>query len=89
MILKITCDMLISKLSVLGKMATNMNIKEENDNPWDVTNIAEFLYYCCPECDTKVKTTHAFLEHAINAHQISSLIPLVEDPKTGEESSNF
>ena len=71
--------MFISKLSVLGKMATNMNIKEENDNPWDVTNIAEFLYYCCPECDTKVKTTHAFLEHAINAHQISSLIPLVED----------
>ena len=44
-------------------MATAM-IKQEN--PWDVSNIEEFLYYCCPECDTKVKTTHAFLDHAIN-----------------------
>ena len=46
-------------------MATAM-IKQEN--PWDVSNIDEFLYYCCPECDTKQKTKSDFITHAIDAH---------------------
>ena len=24
-------------------------------NPWEVPNLEEFLFYCCPECDHKIK----------------------------------
>ena len=42
------------------------NISE--NNPWFVTTLDEFLYYCCPECDEKNKSKELFLEHAINNH---------------------
>lgn len=44
-----------------------MNLISEN-NPWFVTTLDEFLYYCCPECDEKNKSKELFLEHAINNH---------------------
>ena len=47
-------------------MASEEKIKHEN--PWGVSNIEEFLYYCCPECDTKQKTKSDFITHAIDAH---------------------
>ena len=42
--------------------------KLELFNPWKVENIDQFLYYCCPECDTKQKTKSDFIIHAIDAH---------------------
>ena len=47
-------------------MASEEKIKHEN--PWAVLNIEEFLYYCCPECDTKQKTKSDFITDAIDAH---------------------
>ena len=37
-------------------------------NPWHVP-WDEFLYYCCPECDTKVKDYEHFYAHAIQYHE--------------------
>ena len=47
----------------------NKRIKQEN--PWDVSNIQEFLYFNCPECDTKVKDSEVFLQHAFDNHEMS------------------
>ena len=43
---------------------------EEKYNPWDVENIKEFLYYCCPECDEKFlqKKLENFVHHAMTQH---------------------
>ena len=38
-------------------------------NPWDVPNLEEFLYYCCPECDHKIKDCQSFVEHALVEHE--------------------
>ena len=64
-------------------------IKQEN--PWDVTNIEEFLYYCCPECDTKCKDGETFIEHATNSHDLAkvSLAPYTEDFSNFEPEVNF
>ena len=48
---------------------SNKMIKQEN--PWDVSNIQEFLYFNCPECDTKVKDGELFLKHAFDNHELS------------------
>ena len=37
-------------------------------NPWAVDNLKDFLYYCCPECEEKVKSLETFLQHALNQH---------------------
>ena len=41
---------------------------EEKFNPWNVTSLDDFLYYCCPECDTKTVTKSEFIGHAVNNH---------------------
>ena len=38
-------------------------------NPWQVQSINEFLFYCCPECDTKVKDSKDFMIHAFLRHE--------------------
>ena len=53
------------------------NLSEENfqNNPWTVTNLEEFLYYCCPECDISRETIYQsrelFLKHAFDEHPLS------------------
>ena len=53
------------------------NLSEENfqNNPWTVTNLEEFLYYCCPECDISRETIYQsrelFLKHAFDTHPLS------------------
>ena len=37
-------------------------------SPWDVSTFEEFLFYCCPECDTKDKDFNAFIQHAMDFH---------------------
>ena len=38
------------------------------DSPWLVKSLAEFLFYCCPECDAKESIEEQFIKHAIQKH---------------------
>ena len=42
-------------------------------NPWAVSDLEEFLFFCCPECDFKKKNIDEFLNHAINIHPDSKV----------------
>ncbi len=37
-------------------------------NPWMVTCLDDFLFYCCPECDHKLPTKNQFINHAWDNH---------------------
>jgi hypothetical protein len=43
-------------------------IEDEKHNPWSVTNLDEFLYYCCPECDNRTQSKELFINHAYLNH---------------------
>ena len=49
-------------------MGTNSEDPDEKFNPWIVANLDEFLFFCCPECDTKSPTRAMFVNHALIAH---------------------
>ena len=59
------------------EMNTNMEFEEEF-NPWNVSYLEEFLYFCCPECDFRSPGRDAngfmysgrvsFMKHALIAH---------------------
>ena len=44
-----------------------VDVKYSN-NPWNVTSIYEFYYFCCPECDCKLQNKQDFVNHASNDH---------------------
>ena len=37
-------------------------------NPWEVENVEDFLFFCCPECDVKNHSRDHFLKHAFDQH---------------------
>ena len=37
-------------------------------NPWHMTSISDFLYYCCAECNFKDKIEENFIGHATSEH---------------------
>ncbi len=37
-------------------------------NPWHVQSLEEYLFYWCPECDSKCQTKELFVSHAIFEH---------------------
>ena len=39
-------------------------------NPWNVHRVEEFSYFCCPECDQKIKSKSEFLKHAFDSHEL-------------------
>ena len=41
---------------------------EEKFNPWDVSTIQDFLFYCCPECPYKSQDVQGFGTHAEELH---------------------
>ena len=41
---------------------------EEKFNPWNVTGLDDFLFYCCPECDRRTVSKSDFIQHAVNNH---------------------
>ena len=43
-------------------------IDVEFENPWNVEDLDEFLYYCCPECDLRDQSKIQFLQHALEQH---------------------
>ena len=40
----------------------------ELKNPWNVEDLDDFLYFCCPECDLKDQSKVQFLQHALDQH---------------------
>ena len=66
---------------------------EDKFNPWTVTSLDDFLFYCCPECDNRSVTKSEFVQHAMKNHPRSqNLIDSLEDnqelPKSVTESEN-
>ena len=55
------------KTENLDEIQTNQ-IFLSNTNPWLVSNLKEFLWYNCPECEYKAKNEDLFYEHAIKNH---------------------
>ena len=43
-------------------------MSNDGDNPWFVSNLDEFLQYCCPECDDKYPSKEPFVLHAFEKH---------------------
>ena len=39
-----------------------------DESPWCVSNLDEFIYYCCPECDKRNKSEDSFLKHVLGEH---------------------
>ena len=73
-------------------------MKIDEDNPWAVENIDEFLYFCCPECDVKNQSEDLFLIHALDHHPKAKEYidnfkikqePYEEDNLDNEEFSNY
>ena len=50
-------------------------------NPWNVSDLSDFLRYCCPECDYKCEEVQSFCNHA-KGHLISEQIyEVIVSPK--------
>ena len=51
---------------------------DEKSNPWNVTSLDDFLFYCCPECDNRTVTKNDLIKHALNNHPLfinSEVVP--------------
>ena len=44
---------------------------QEDNHPWAVSNLEEFHFYCCPECDLKEHAKDKFVKHALEHHSES------------------
>ena len=42
-----------------------------NWNPWTVSCLEDFLFYCCPECNQQNKEREIFLHHVLDQHPIA------------------
>ena len=63
-------------------MFEDIEFEEKKLNPWDVKNLEEFRYYCCPECPSKNVNKTDFIKHAVTAHPESqNAIERLEDNK--------
>ena len=40
-----------------------------SSNPWDVSSLQDFQYFCCPECDSRHKDAQTFIDHAVLFHE--------------------
>ena len=45
---------------------------KSDSNPWEVSNLECFLFYCCPECDYKCQDVTGFESHAQDNHPMST-----------------
>ena len=71
------CDLIESQKEHEGNgnqiSTLNQSVKEEVRNPWEVSSIYDFNFFCCPECDFKMKSDHRmniqnFVDHASIHH---------------------
>ena len=56
--------------------STDSTTESSTNNPWAVTSIYDFNYFCCPECDHKTQDKQQFVVHAAFFHARVSLKPL-------------
>ena len=63
-----THSRLILKHFYFRKLTMEMKITKQDMNPWDVSSIFNFTYYCCPECDWKDQNKQNFVNHAFTYH---------------------
>ena len=56
--------------STPGSASKNHDDEATNTNtdPWDVKNLEEYLFFCCPECDDIDHDKLTFIQHAFGAH---------------------
>ena len=40
----------------------------DQKNPWIVSEVEQFLFFCCPECDVKDRSKESFIQHALSHH---------------------
>ena len=68
-----------------------MRSNHESNNPWAVTCIDSFNFFCCPECVYRSKEESSFQVHAVQNHPKSEAFfktqqdvdyqnPLIEQP---------
>ena len=55
---------------------------DENFNPWIVNNLDEFLFFCCPECDTQSPSKALFINHALIGKSLSEALLFAEHGET-------
>ncbi len=47
-----------------------MDAPQTMPNPWEVNNVQDFCFYCCPECTFRSHKVVPFQEHAIASHPL-------------------
>ena len=89
-------DKIVEEILSPNNMSTKQMMFFDNENPWFVENLEEFLYYCCPECDLSresiFQSRELFLEHALETHPKAKSY-LLDSTDTGinifHENRNF
>merc|ERR1712008_355345 len=66
-----------------------IELSVENGNPWSVSSAAEFLKYCCPECDFKTVELEGFSKHATMKHILSNLLFTNNSDNLSEFNEDF
>ena len=51
----------------------DQNVNDNMKNPWIVSSMFDFCYFCCPECDDKSQSKEDFVHHASDHHDGVSL----------------
>ena len=60
-------------IEIISKRPLNqtVHVTLNSNSSWNVTNVSEFLKYCCPECEFKCDGLNEFHMHANEKHEFS------------------
>ena len=67
----------------------NFEIKEEKliigNNPWTVSSLYQFQYFCCPSCIFRVDSKQDFVDHTTTIHpeSLEHLLKIEDDSLQG------
>ena len=67
----------------------NYEIKEEKliigNNPWTVSSLYQFQYFCCPSCIFRVDSKQDFVDHTTTIHpeSLEHLLKIEDDSLQG------
>ena len=53
---------------VTDPSTSNSDQNQINTNPWHFSTLEDFLFYCCPECPHKFRSSISFTNHAVKNH---------------------
>ena len=62
-----------SGIEIISNRSLNqtVHVTLNSNSSWNVTNVSEFLKYCCPECEFKCVGLNEFHKHANEKHKLS------------------